>query len=365
MSTNDHTYAIVMAGGAGSRLWPMSRKHLPKQFQPLLGKETPFQLMIRLVSQVIPTERIMVMAPNEFKHLILEQAPQLGEQNILQEPERRDTGPAIVLGMLEMVERDPEATVLTVWSDHLILDEAKFAQVIEAGLVTVADHPNWLVNVGAKPTKADTSLGYIQMGSALTEHNEIEVRRVKRFVEKPDEATATRFFQSHEYLWNLGYNIMRAQSFIEQFKAVNPDLVDEMEHLAVAIREPYDAAAVAEGFARLPKAAIDYLFVEKIEHIAVVPADMGWSDIGTWAALHKMMIAKSGHSMVTKGEVHSIDTKNSLIFAKDRPVTLVGVQDLIVVDTGDAVLIMHNDAKASDLKKLVQETLSETNPELL
>ena len=157
---------------------------------------------------------------------------------------------------------------------------------------------------------------------------------------------------------------MAAASFLKAFTAANPDLAESVATLeaAVASNKLESIAAPYEAF---PKKSIDYLLVEKLADIAVVPADMGWSDIGTWTVLHKMLVDKTGDNMVTQGEVHSINTTNSLVFAKDRPITLVGVSNLIIVDTGDTLLVMHHDAPANDLKKLVQETLSETNPELL
>ena len=353
-----------MAGGAGNRLWPMSRAKLPKQFQQLIGNETPFQLMVDLVRQVIPIEQIMVMAVPEFRDEILRQIPNLKPENILYEPARRDTGPAILLAMLQVKQRDPEARVATLWSDHLVLDHAAFAKVLTAAFSAQALHPDWLISVGAMPTKADPGLGYIQMDGVIHEENGVTVRKVNRFVEKPDLTTAEQYVSSGDYLWNVGYNVMAAASFLKAFTAANPDLAESVATLeaAVASNKLESIAAPYEAF---PKKSIDYLLVEKLADIAVVPADMGWSDIGTWTVLHKMLVDKTGDNMVTQGEVHSINTTNSLVFAKDRPITLVGVSNLIIVDTGDTLLVMHHDAPANDLKKLVQETLSETNPELL
>lgn len=364
MSMPNHTYALVMAGGAGSRLWPMSRNSLPKQFQYILGEETPFQHMVKLLRQVIPLEQIMVMAVPEFRHLILEQVPGFPEANILFEPARRDTGPAILLGMLQIQERDPEALVATVWSDHLVLDEAMFASVLKAGFATASANPHQYVTVGANPTKADTSLGYIQMGSSQAEYEGIEVRKVKRFVEKPDQETANHFFQSTSYLWNVGYNVTFAKTFIEAFSESNPELSDNVSELSSLI-ESGDTASITKAYESLPKKSIDYLLVEKLTDIAVVPADMGWSDIGTWNTLHQMMVNKLGKDVITQGPVTTTNSSQSLVFAKDKPIVLVGMKDVIVVDTGDAILVMDSNAPASQLKSIVQEQLSQTNPELL
>jgi mannose-1-phosphate guanylyltransferase len=342
----------------------MSRNSLPKQFQYILGEQTPFQHMLKLLQQVIPLENIMVMAVPEFRHLILEQVPGFPEENILFEPARRDTGPAVLLGMLQIEARDPNALVATVWSDHLVLDETMFANVLRAGFATAEANPEQYVTVGAKPTKADTSLGYIQMGSTQAEYSSIEVRKVKRFVEKPDQATANQFFQSTSYLWNVGYNVTYAHTFRKQFIACNPDLSDATHALQTACQQE-DATAITATYEVFPKKSIDYLLVEKIQDIAVVPADMGWSDIGTWNTLHQMMSNKTGNDLVSQGPVTSKGSRNSLAFAKDTPIILVGVTDTIVVDTGDAILVMSNQAPASELKSIIQDSVSQTNPELL
>lgn len=353
-----------MAGGAGSRLWPMSRNTLPKQFQYILGSETPFQHMIQLISQEIPLEKIMVMAVPEFTHLIQEQVPGIPAENILFEPSRRDTGPAILLGMLQIAERDPEATVVTVWSDHLVLDKAVFAKVITAGIEASQTNPDLYVTVGAKPTKADTSLGYIQMGNTLAEYQGIEVRNVRRFIEKPDQANANLFFQSTSYLWNVGYNICAAKLFISEFTKHNPELQELTANIEDALAKN-NQEEVGKLYETFPKKSIDYLLVEKLGKIVVVPADMGWSDIGTWTTLHQMMTHKTGSDMVTQGPVTTAASSNSLVFAKEKPIVLVGMTNTIVVDTGDTILVMNAQCPAQELKDIVQTNLAQTNPELL
>jgi mannose-1-phosphate guanylyltransferase len=362
MSTN--RYALIIAGGSGSRLWPMSRRALPKQFQYLLDTETPFQHMVRLATQVIPLERVYIMAVPEFTEIILSQVPGLSKEQILFEPMQRDTGPAVTLGMLHVAARDPEATVATLWSDHLVLDEEGFASVLEAAFLAAEKHKEALIAVGTKPTKADPSLGYIHMDGSIGTFNGVGVHKVLKFIEKPDQTNADKFFHSWEYLWNVGYNVMNVSSFTKEIFKAQPEHKEVFEELQEALSAK-NIERISEAYEKLPKISIDFFLVQKLETIFVVPADMGWSDIGTWSTLHRMMVTKSGQHMVTQGEVKSINSKNSLVFAKDRPITLVGVENLIVVDTGDTLLVMHHDAPAADLKTLVQETLTKTNPELL
>lgn len=363
MST-DHRAVLIIAGGSGTRLWPMSRKALPKQFQPLFGKETPFQLMIRLVSQVVPAEHIFIMAIPEFTEIILKQAPSLSRENILFEPAMRDTGPAVTLGVLQVAERDPEATVAAMWSDHLILNDQEFENVLNAAFEAAETKPDYLVTVGSKPTKPDPTLGYIHMGKVAGTFAGVDVHYVQEFKEKPDQKTAERFFSSWEYFWNVGYNVIKAQTFIGELNAAKPELAPLIATLQENIRSG-DQQAIAQAYEEFPRISIDYLLIQGLSKLMVVPADMGWSDIGTWATLHEMMTLKYGNDLIKQGEVQSVGTTNSLVFAKDRPIALVGVSDIVVVDTGDVVLVMDRKASAADLKSLVQEAISETNPELL
>ncbi len=352
----DNRYVLISAGGAGTRLWPMSRQALPKQFQHLLGAETPFQHMVRLIQQVVPLERIFVMAVAEFRDLILEQVPGLNPENVLLEPSRRDNGPAVAYGMAQIHARNTEAVVASLWSDHLVLDEKAFAEALEAAFQATTDHGDAFIAVGIKPTKADPTLGYIELGEEVGTRQDLPLYQVRQFTEKPDQATAESFVESGRYLWNSGYFVMTSAAFLQHLISIHPELEQPIARL-----QSSDTAAYEE----LPKLSLDYLFTQQLEHIFVIPADIGWSDLGTWTTLYKMLVTKSGEHLVTQGPVHSINTENSLVFAKDRPITLVGVKDLIVVDTGDTLLVMHHDAPPGDLKNLLQDTLSETNPELL
>jgi mannose-1-phosphate guanylyltransferase len=342
----------------------MSRRSLPKQFQRLLNEETPFQHMVRLTTQVVPIGQVRIMAVPDFKDIILEQIPELTPEQILFEPSLRDNGPAVSLGFLHCVKEDPEAVVASLWSDHLVLNEAAFKEVLTAAFEAAEANPDALVDVGIKPTKPDPSLGYIHMDGSAGTFNGIEAHKVIQFIEKPDQEHANQYFRSWDYLWNAGYNVMRAASYVQQLKEVQPEHRATIEALEKAVAEG-NTTSLSEAYEQMPKLAIDYLFVQKISKIIVIPGDIGWSDIGTWATLHQMLVTKSDKNMVVQGDVQSVSSENCLVYSKDRPIALVGAKDLIVVDTGDTILVMHQSAPAADLKRLVQETLSETNPELL
>ena len=358
-SHSEHSYVLIIAGGAGTRLWPVSRQSRPKQFQPFVNERTLLQNMAELSLQVVPMERVFVMATPEFTHLIQEQLPGLPAENVLFEPARRDNGPAALLAMLQIHKRDPQATVAMLWSDHVIQDAPKFAEVLSTCFKAVEDHPEALVSVGANPTEPDTGLGYIRMGEAAHRYGDTTVFSVREFVEKPDLKTAKKFLASWEYLWNVGYNVIRTEYFLSELRRINPELVPTVDELAAA--ETPEATAAA--FEKLPRISLDYLLVQKLHTQLVIPADIGWSDIGNWNTLHEVLKEEEGSGLVTRGEVLSVDSANTLVFAKDRPVALVGVKDLVIVDDGDALLVMAKDS-AQSLKKLIGE-LEERNQDLL
>lgn len=359
LTSNSHHYALIMAGGSGTRLWPMSRASLPKQFQPLLGTQTPFQHMIELITQVIPLEKVFVMAVPEFTELILSQAPGLPRENILLEPGRRDNGPAITFALLQIEQRDPEATVAILWSDHRIARPAAFEQALNTSLQASTENPDSMVIIGAKPTRPDTNLGYLEMSEMRGRYNGIATFTATRFIEKPDLPTAKRFASSWEYLWNVGYSVIPVRTFFQKFAEIQPDLMPVIAELRNAL-----GGNAAESYEKLPKMSIDYLFTQKMTNLLAVPADMGWSDIGTWNILQDVLSEAQETDVIIQGPVTHVATHNSLIFAKDRPITTVGLQNIIVVDTGDAILVLDRNADSAHMKELIT-TLQTTHPELL
>jgi mannose-1-phosphate guanylyltransferase len=358
----DHTYAIIMAGGAGTRLWPISRKNRPKQFQAFTHELTMLQHMVTLTKQVITIDRIFIMATPEFADIIRTQLPELPSENLLFEPSRRDNGPAITLGMIQVHRRDPKAIVALLWSDHDIREKEVFADTIRAAFQAAKEHPLSLVTVGAKPTSPDPSLGYIQVGTEINNYNGVPVFVVKRFVEKPSPEDAVKFVSSWEYLWNVGYKIMSTTEYLAKFTEVHLELSLTISELTVACND-LDERKITALYEQFPKLSIEYLLTPHLTDLIVVPADIGWSDIGNWATLHNVLKDRYQEQVVTRGEVISHNSKNSLVFTHDRPIAIIGVEDLIVVDDGDVILVMKKDA-AGEIKKFIQK-LETTNPELL
>ena len=311
-----------------------------------------------LVEQLVPIERIFVVAPGKFVDIIREQLPSLPHDNLLVEPAQRDTGPACAFAMAQVLARDPEAQVAMLWSDHHVTKPEAFVEVLRNGFTLLEKNPNQFVCVGVKPTAPETGYGYIQMGKERELIGNQSVYRVKRFVEKPDLATAKAFVSSWEYLWNPGYNLCGARHFMNTLYKVAPELKEQLEKLGSS-----DLAALKETYEALPKQSIDVLLIQQLPEQYVLPADLGWSDVGSWSSIHDVLSADIPDGMVTRGPVHALSSKNSLVYAKDRPIMLVGMEDVVVVDEGDAVLIMRKSA-SQQVKTLVEE-LKQSNPELL
>ena len=359
---NPHQYALVMAGGAGTRLWPLSRKSRPKQFQAFTNEQTLLQHMVTLAQTVVPLERILIMATEEFSETIRQQIIGLPAENILFEPARRDNGPAFILGALQLQVRDPEAVMAVLWSDHLIQNPEGFTTMLNGAFAAAEARPKALVTVGANPTSPDPTLGYIQMGREAGEYNGTSVFTVRRFIEKPDSKTAERFVASWDYLWNVGYKILGVDGFLKSLVAVRPDLEQSITTLKSAVVST-NRQTVGEAYESFAKESIEYLYTQHLSELLVVPADLGWSDLGNWNVLHEVLSSESEDQMAVRGEVVSINTHNCLAFAKDRPIALIGVRNLIVVDDGDCILVMHKEATAEI--KAVGPALEPTHPELL
>lgn len=340
-------------------MWPLSRQKRPKQFQTFVGQESLLQHMVNLTNKVLPLDKIYILATQEFSEVIKEQIPNLPEENLLFEPMRRDNGPAALLGMIQIKKRDPDAIVAILWSDHLITEEANFSQMLEASFASAEYFPNYLVTVGANPSEPDTGLGYIQMEKEIGRFHKLPVYAVKRFVEKPDLIQARRFVNSWEYLWNTGYKIMGAAQFVKAFRRVQPKLrplIDKLE-------KTNDYNLIQEIYADFHKQSIEYLFTPYIKDILVVPADIGWSDVGNWNTLHDILKVSNEQNLVKRGRVVSINCQNTLVFAKDRVIATLGLENLIIVDDGDCLLVMNKE-NAQDIK-LVINHLEEHNEELL
>ena len=336
---------VILSGGSGTRLWPLSRSHKPKQLLALTGERTMLQMT---AARCIDPGRFgrSIIVTNALH--ATEIATQLADDRpaaIILEPAGRNTAPAIALAA---VEAGPDAVLLVMPSDHVVEDCPAFTAAIDAALPYARD--GWMVTFGIAPDKPETGYGYIRRGEALAGG----VHKVEAFIEKPDLARAETYFADGSYSWNGGIFLLRADAYLAALERFEPEMVAAVRaSLAGAAREGAMVIPVAEHFLRSRSESIDYAVMEKADKVAVVPVDMGWSDVGSWDALHSLGDADE-RSNVISGDVVAIDTHGCLIRSEGPVVTAVGVSDLIVVATRDAVMILPR-GSSQEVKKIVEE----------
>ncbi len=342
---------LILSGGSGTRLWPVSRKNLPKQFLALAGKGTLFQQTIARTRQLPDLAAPIVVASEDHRFLAADQLLEAGIENatIVLEPLARNTAPAIALGALQALTRDVDAMLLVLPADHLIGDTSAFVDAVKQAMPLATQ--GWLVTFGIRPDRPETGFGYIRRAEPIGNDG----YRVEQFVEKPDLSTAESYVVDGGYDWNSGMFLFKASRYLEELAAYAPTML-------AAVREAHAKASIDldfvridhDAFALVPDDSIDYAVMEKTQRAAVIPVSCAWSDIGSWSALW-LTGDKDAQGNLCEGDTMTVDTNNSLLRSHDRHlIATVGVEDLIVVTTPDATLVAHRDA-AQDVKKIVEQ----------
>lgn len=344
-------HPVVLSGGSGTRLWPLSRQNQPKQFLSLIGDRSLFQETILRASKLPGVQPPVTVCSEDHRFMVGEQLQEIGVASggILLEPVARNTAPAIALAALHLVARDPDATMLVMPADHLIEDEAAFREAVAQA--AHLGEAGWLVTFGIRPDYAETGYGYILRGELLSDSG----YRVQRFVEKPDQATAERYVAEGTYAWNSGMFLFKAQRYLDELAQHAVDILAAATAAYATAGSDLDFIRIdKDAFATSPSDSIDYAVMEKTSRAAVVPVSCGWSDIGSWSSLWSVA-ERDADGNRHEGDVISVDTRGSLVRASDRRmIATIGVEDLVVIDTADATLVARKD-RVQDVKAIVDK----------
>ena len=337
-------WAVVMAGGSGTRFWPLSRKAKPKQLLALAGERSLLGETVARIAPLIPPERVLVVTAAHLVDATRAELPDLPAENFLAEPTPRNTAPCVGWAAVTIRQRDPNAILAVLAADHFVGDVAEYQRVVRAALGVA--RTGALVTLGMKPTRAETGYGYLKLGKKLEDGS----YRVDQFVEKPDLARARRYAKSPRYLWNSGQFFFEVDAVLEQIALHLPELASGLAELEGAHSE---ADAVAAIFRQLPSISIDEGIMESAKNVRVLPADFGWSDVGSWTAAWELGEKDADDNVVSHADALLEDARGNYVRARSgKIVALIGVEDLVVVDTADALLVMPR-SRAQDVKLAV------------
>jgi mannose-1-phosphate guanylyltransferase len=343
--------AVIMAGGRGERLWPLSTSDKPKQFLPLAGDRTLLQETVARIAPLVPAERTYVVVPQEFAHLVQEQLDIPGE-NIVIEPMGRNTASCLGLAGLVLRAKDSQAVMIALPADHVIRYPDRFRAILDAAVRVAADGEH-LVTLGIVPDRPATGYGYIRRGDRLRQLGEVGVYRARGFTEKPDRKTATQFLAAGEYLWNSGMFVWRVDTFLDAIAKHMPDLHAALCEIEPHLGRPDWGEVVAQVYESLPSVSIDYGVMEKAANVVVIPADIGWSDVGDWSALGAVLPADPQGNVCRAHHV-GVDTEGCIVFAADpeRLVATIGLKDVVIVETEQGLLVMRKD-RAQEVRRIL------------
>lgn len=340
----ENYYAVIMAGGGGTRLWPLSREDRPKQMLSLFDERSLFQTTVERLEDVFPPERILVVTIEAQAKGLQEQVPRIPPENYLMEPLPRGTASVVGMAAVALRHRDPKAVMAVLTSDHFIRSEARFRDLLRAAYDVAQD--GYLVTLGIEPTFPATGYGYIQQGEKIGAYRDREAFRVLKFKEKPDGAQAEKMLASGDHVWNSGMFVWRVEQIMAEFERQMPALSASLDRISHAWDTPRRREALDEVWPELESETIDYGIMEGAQRVAVIPASgLGWSDVGSWDALYDLLDADENGNIVMGGEYYSLDTEGTLVYTEKehRLIVTIGVEDLVVVDTGDVMLVCRKD----------------------
>jgi len=354
-ASKNNLRVVIFAGGVGTRMWPLSRKATPKQFEKIIKNKSTLQLTIDRLRPEIDYKNIYVSTGRSYVDIIKKQLPRVPKENIIGEPEMRDVAPAVGYLMAILAKQDPNGPVAILWSDHLMKNVSRFKKVINTGAEYIRQNPELFVFLGEKPRFANQNLGWIEYGAKMTTLNDFKIRKFSSWHYRPKLEKAKKYFDSGRYAWNPGYFIVSPQFVIDQFKKHVPDMYQALIKLQSSYGSLNHKKELEKIYPNLKKTSFDDAILEKISpsQAVVIPVDLGWSDVGTWEAL-KEALQTSPSQNLTKGQVVAWKTKNSLIYNyTDQLVATIDLKGIVVVITKDAVLVTPQES-IPEIKKMLK-----------
>jgi len=342
-------YAVIMAGGIGKRFWPRSRKDRPKQLLDILSDQSMLKMTYERLKAITDEKKIYVVAGQNLSDKIIVELPELPLKNLIIEPSGKNTAPCIGLAAATIIQKDPNAVMGIFPADHLIVNVKSFKEAVEHGVQFARDHVA-LITFGIMPTHPATGYGYIQYNKVKAVYKD-SIYEVKTFAEKPNQATAHRFLESGEFLWNSGMFIWKAENILNSIKLFLPEMYESLQAIGAAVDTPEYNGVLKKQWATIHSDSIDYGVMEKAKNVFVVKSTFGWSDVGGWDAVYEIK-EKDKNGNVIIGDVIPMETSNSYIFSCKNLITTIGVKDLIIIQSRDSLLIL-NRKESEKVKNLV------------
>ncbi len=361
----DDLYALILAGGSGTRLWPKSRKKAPKHLLQLTSSQSMIQETAQRLNGLMPPDHIFVVTNALHKAAIVEQLPEVPADNVIAEPSGKNTAWAMGLGAYYIAKHNPNAVIVNLAADHVISDMAKFSDLVQTAC-QAAKLGDYLISIGIVPTMPHTGLGYIKRGDEFQQVNGQTVYKVGKFVEKPDLETAKEFVASGHYFWNANLYTWQASSIKAALAKHAPQVHAGLEKVDAAIGSGTELQVLEEVYGQAEDTQIDKGVSEKADNLLMIEGNFGWDDIGDWNVLYKILAKSKGDNVVlgNKENVMALDTSGSLIHTDGRLIATIGLTDVVIIDTPNALLVCSRD-KAQDVKKIVEKLKEEDKGEYL
>ncbi len=349
---NENYYAVIMAGGVGSRFWPVSTSEYPKQFQDMMGVgETLLQLTYNRLSNIVLPENVLILSNEIYKDIVLEQLPKITEEQILLEPAMRNTAPCILLAALKIKKQNPDAVMLVAPSDHWIEEKQAFIKDIYEAF-KAAEEKEVLVTLGIKPSYPNTGYGYINFEEGTFEDGKTNLQKVRKFTEKPTLRNARKYLEEGNYVWNSGIFIWKASIIADSFSEYCPEMFDLFQKGEEKLNKRDEDSFIKEVYPKAQNISIDYAILEKSEKVYVIPASFDWDDLGTWGALYSKLAKDDSKNAVVNAQLMPGNSKNNMIYTKEYKVVIIdGLEDFIVVDD-DKVLLIVPKEKEQEIKEI-------------